>query len=521
MIFWLVAPIYCTKYAYDQQIHDRVDGMWKIHETRVKRGLGGTVNSNGVYTSDQHRQDAGTQINNGFTIDPTQITEGRLMTPFFDNQFHRWNDSIDKNPSNHDDIERHTLYEVDNFERMKPYRMKESESEGNTTVIPQDDDDAKFHFYDNQGESIWTNPPDQNKPLIDHGLDEINVWNFRQTTYNQDAVVNQHSKDPFSALKDNHVPYWGLKLSTPQFYSHEKMQKFYKQWDQKLGLEIIKARQAVELIPMNQAQAEAHKNEIKGYIAQVKEANDQDAFKDVYVTDHKKQAGKFLTHSEDEDEAFFNYKQKLAAYKAQAPKPVVAAPKRKYEVGSLAQRIFDPLAGAKKDEHGTIVYNAQDKEFAYFMKEEKLRAQFEQYTNQEPIDSSLEEEDDELRVIMMEELNQNDQTEEDYAAFLDRELSIFKEGAKYDYVKDLQEAHQDGLATPLANKILKTVPEHYFWDIKVPLEERSQAHHNPYNPARSVYGANFFDIRAQRAYFKEREEQKKFGAPCKSDHALF
>lgn len=89
------------------------------------------------------------------------------------------------------------MYENDNFERMKPYRMKESQSEGNTTVTPQDDDDAKFHFYDNQGESIWTNPPDQNMPLIDHGLDELNVWNFRQTVYNQDAIMNQFSRDPW------------------------------------------------------------------------------------------------------------------------------------------------------------------------------------------------------------------------------------------------------------------------------------------------------------------------------------
>lgn len=172
------------------------------------------------------------------------------MTTFYhDNQFARWNSNIDKNASQHDDIERHTLYEHDNFERMKPYMAKTGDVEGQTTVIPQDDDDSKLHFYDNQGESIWTNPPDQNMPLIDHQLDEVNVWNFRQTLYNQQVVVNQYAKDPLGALKEEHMPYWGLKLTTPQFYSDEKMKKFFHQWGQKLGLEIIKARQAVELVP--------------------------------------------------------------------------------------------------------------------------------------------------------------------------------------------------------------------------------------------------------------------------------
>jgi hypothetical protein len=30
----------------------------------------------------------------------------------------------------------------------------------------------KLYFYDVQGESVYTNPPDTNLPVIDHGLDE-------------------------------------------------------------------------------------------------------------------------------------------------------------------------------------------------------------------------------------------------------------------------------------------------------------------------------------------------------------
>jgi hypothetical protein len=53
------------------------------------------------------------------------------------------------------------------------------------------------------------------------------------------------------------------------------------------------------------------------------------------VTDHKKPVEKLLTHSDEEAEAFYKYKQSLQAYKAEMPKPVVAPPKRKYEKGSL------------------------------------------------------------------------------------------------------------------------------------------------------------------------------------------
>jgi len=58
----------------------------------------------------------------------------------------------------------------------------------------------------------------------------------------------------------------------------------------------------------------------------------------------------------------------------------------------------------------------------------------------------------------------------------------------------------------MAVKILKTIPDHVFWDIKRPLHDAEKDHlTNPHNPARAVAGADFFDIRANYSYFKERE----------------
>lgn len=74
-----------------------------------------------------------------------------------------------------------------------------------------------------------------------------------------------------------------------------------------------------------------------------------------------------------------------------------------------------------------------------------------------------------LRIALMEEIQANDLPLDQWNDMLDKELSIFKSGEKYDYVKDLQDAYQEGLKTPLAIKILDTIPAHYFWDIKTPI----------------------------------------------------
>lgn len=238
-----------------------------------------------------------------------------MSNAFIDNQFHRWNTNIDKNSSHHDDTDRHTLYENENFQRMDMHKAAAKEVEGNTQVVPVDDNDAVFHFFDNQGESMYTNPPDPNQPLIDHTLDQEHVWAFRMTGYNQDVVFNEYARDAWNAAKLTHAPWWGQKLATPAFYTDEKYQEFFHQWGQRLGLELIKIRQATEFQPGNQQQYEQFKAEISSYIGKVEQDNIEKKFKDVYITDHRRKEEKLLTHSADEDLAFFNYKQALQNYK--------------------------------------------------------------------------------------------------------------------------------------------------------------------------------------------------------------
>jgi quinol monooxygenase YgiN/DNA-binding transcriptional MerR regulator len=428
------------------------------------------------------------------------------MNSFIDNQFHRWNSKIDENSAHHDDFDKHVMYENDTLERMKPFKMAKDKAVGETTVIPMDDNDGIYHHTNHQGESAWTNPPDPNKPYIDHSLDEESVWAFRKTVYNQDVVMNMYASDPWSMETREHQPWWGLKLAAPAFYTDERMKKFMKQWNQRLGLELLKIKQADE--QSNDPRVyQKHKEEIAAYVAQTEQKNVEDQWQNLYVTDHKKKAEKLLTHSDEEAEAFFKYKQALNAYKAEAPKPVVAKPKRKYEKGSLAQRIFDPLADAVRDEEGTLNYTVEDKELKMQLNEDRLRKLYNAYTNQEAIDGALDEDDEELRAALMEEADLENFPVDDWNDMLDRELSVFKNGEKYNFVKDLQDAYADGLKTPLSQKILSTVPAHAFWDIKKPIGMSEHLPMNEYNPARAPHGANFFDIRSNYAYFKEREEK--------------
>lgn len=128
---------------------------------------------------------------------------------------------------------------------MKPFEPAEGTTVGGTSVIPMEDNDQKPIFYDIQGESVYTNPPDSNAPVIDHGLDELRIWAFNLTGYNQEIIKNSYSLDIWEAAKETHAPFWGSKLFTPAFYKEEKLDSFYRQWNSRLGLEMIKMRHAL------------------------------------------------------------------------------------------------------------------------------------------------------------------------------------------------------------------------------------------------------------------------------------
>lgn len=121
-----------------------------------------------------------------------QVLTGEILSPYLDNQFQRFNKGLEAYPDFLDDMDDIELTDTDTWERLKPYRAKKGSTVGVTPVLPTEDNDTKPFFFDIQGESVYTNPPDSSQPTIDHGLDEDDVWSFTRTMYNQLVIKNPY-----------------------------------------------------------------------------------------------------------------------------------------------------------------------------------------------------------------------------------------------------------------------------------------------------------------------------------------
>lgn len=150
--------------------------------------------------------------------------------------------SIQEYPEFHDDIDDKGMFETDTFERLKPYKAKKGTVVGESPIFPIEDNDQKFTFYDIQGESVYTNPPDSDAPTIDHKLDEDYIWYFKRSVYNSPLISNLYLRDAWNAMSWDHAPTWGAKLAMPAFYNKESEKKFMFQWNLRLGLENIKLK---------------------------------------------------------------------------------------------------------------------------------------------------------------------------------------------------------------------------------------------------------------------------------------
>lgn len=87
-----------SRYCYNQSISERIDILWRIHENRVKQGLGGSKNAKGLYNEDDHVQDRAFRINNGLHFSFESLLNGTVMKPMIDNPFIRYHKSIEDYP---------------------------------------------------------------------------------------------------------------------------------------------------------------------------------------------------------------------------------------------------------------------------------------------------------------------------------------------------------------------------------------------------------------------------------------
>ena len=514
--FWAVAPTLALKYGYNQDIEERINNLWRIHENRVKRNLGGTFNTAGFYDAEHHVADTGMPFQQELQVPFAHITEAIKGNTYLASHFTRMDQNIVDYPDELFNANDDELYDTDNFERMKPFMPKEGSYVGTTRfAIPYQDTDEKYIHTDLQGENLYSNPPNPNLPYVDSGVEEDKIWNFQKSLFNQDVIKNNYANEFQNIFSKSHAPWWGKKLMHPTWYKKDKYQKFLKQWQIRLDFEQLKMKQAIERVPGDKQQADYHKIQLDEFLVQAEDEMHKDKLKDVYITDHVAKTKQFMTTSEEEDEQYFNYMKSLQAYNkkiVQQDKPLNFMESGKYERGSLLQRIFEPLAGSMKLENGGIYLEIVDKDVAFDCNEESSRKRYELLKKDQVTDT--DDDSDDTRIANVRERDNEGYIDADaLSEKMQQEFECFLRGEKYDYVSDVRKVYQEDLSTSLEYKIFKTLPDYVFYDIKKPDEKLTDTlERNQWNPARRHPNTNFFEIRKYEDWKKDREEMRKLDA---------
>ena len=208
-------------------------------------------------------------------------------------------------------------------------------------------------------------------------------------------------------------------------------------------------RHAKELRTGDLVQRDQQKQEVQAFLDNVDQQMAEAELKDVYVTDHKPLVKKYSTLSDEEDMEYYNYTRSLEDYNKEAVKParISQFESGRYERGSMKQRIFEPLAGARKLDNGTLFYEISEKELQNELNETSLRSTFEKLRDMEALEG---DEEADIRLAMFDAMESQGVDLEEWDKILARELNTFKDGEKYDYVTDLRRSFDEGVSTSTA-----------------------------------------------------------------------
>ena len=202
-----------------------------------------------------------------------------------------------------------------------------------------------------------------------------------------------------------YAPFWGQKLSMPHYYKRDKIPKFQRHWNHRIGLEVLKINHVLKY--GNNATEEEKKHmgdELAKYIDDCYQVEKEEKLRDVYVTDHSVVEQKYLSSGDDEDEDFYNYQKSLEEYNNDVSSEAVFSNKKAiYEKGSLMQKIMDPFAESIRDEEGSIVYTVEDKELSTYKLDDEafMKAQFELQKTKAEVWDVDEEDEDAFRLAML------------------------------------------------------------------------------------------------------------------------
>lgn len=234
-------------------------------------------------------------------------------------------------------------------------------------------------------------------------------------------------------------------------------------------------------------------------------------YQDVFITDNKPKTPKYVVNNDKELEAFMAYQESLEAYNSDMElKPhSVKPPKGKYKKGSFAQKVFEPLLEAEKDENGTYFLKVDHAEL-FHVNEEEMRKIYENRKDHTNEVHEEEVESDEFRAKLFADLESENISLDRWNEIIAEEIGVFKRDEEYDYVTDLRRNFDHVLETSQLEKIFRTIPEHVFWDIKKPMYPHLKVNprKNRSNPTRQPHIDEFFDGRRYEEWRRNRHTKR-------------
>lgn len=225
----LFVPTFAARSAYDCEIHERIDNLWRIHENRSKKGLEPTADNANRWAMKGQREKV-------LELGPNEMYMNVGLNYFKNNPLKRGSDIVDKYPQLYQTHNRIDTREHGWFLREEMIGPKKGTYNYVFSPITFMDTDEKLQWYSYTGETPYTDPPHENSPTIDYGLDEDRIWNFHINAFNQNVVINKYLGPLQEMVPMSHLPKWADKLTSPAFFTQEKL--FKALWQEKKRKEL-------------------------------------------------------------------------------------------------------------------------------------------------------------------------------------------------------------------------------------------------------------------------------------------
>lgn len=93
-LFWIIAPTVVAKYYANEGVKEDIENLWRIHQNRVEKGLGGTYSPSGMHES--HKVDEHFALETTIPLPFEHYVTGALGNMFGRNPAMRWKHGMNK-----------------------------------------------------------------------------------------------------------------------------------------------------------------------------------------------------------------------------------------------------------------------------------------------------------------------------------------------------------------------------------------------------------------------------------------